>query len=113
PRAVIRTATGYLEVRHMTVSQPSRDEQELLEAISTERLMTSTETIAQWVRLSGTPEEAASFDWIEQQLNEYGLQVERFSHPALVSWPVSASLEVVGADGQRETFTCATHAFAT
>jgi len=36
----------------------STPEQELIAAVSTERLIDATKTIAQWVRLSGTPEEA-------------------------------------------------------
>ncbi|HEX3723797.1 MAG TPA: M28 family peptidase, partial [Nitrolancea sp.] len=74
--------------------------------------MNSTRAIAQWVRLSGTEEEAQAFDWIEAKLKEYGLDVHRYAHPALVSWPESASLEIVGA-ADTESIPCATHAFAT
>ena len=53
------------------------DEQALVEAVSSQGLMDSTRTIAQWVRLSGTPEEARAFDWIESQLQAYGLKTTR------------------------------------
>lgn len=92
---------------------PAAEEANLIESVSAERLMESTRAIAQWVRLSGTPEEAQAFDWIERQLQSYGLETTRYSHPALVSWPESATLTVRSADGETHTFACATHAFAT
>lgn len=89
------------------------EEQALVDAVSTERLTESTRTIAQWVRLSGTPEEARAFDWLERQLKAYGLETKRYSFPALVSWPESASLRLTTADGKSEDIVCATHGFAT
>src|SRR3712207_2432954 len=96
----------------MAVASLTGEEQVLVEQVSTERLMESTEAIAQWVRLSGTPEEAQAFDWIEGRLKEYGLETTRYSHPALVSWPESASLTVSEAGGASREVTCSTHAFA-
>ena len=87
------------------------ERQALVEAVSTERLMESTKTIAQWVRLSGTPEEAQAFDWLEGQLKAYGLETSRYSFPALVSWPEAASVHVSTADGKTEQLICATHGF--
>jgi hypothetical protein len=87
-------------------------ESELISAVSTDQLMNSTRSIAQWVRLSGTEDEAKAFDWIEARLKEFGLETQRYSHPALVSWPESASLELLTGDGS-ESVDCATHAFAT
>ena len=89
------------------------EEQSLADAVSTEKLMDSTKAIAQWIRLSGTPEEASSFDWIEAQLRAYGLEIRRYSFPALVSWPVSASLAIITVDGNTIEVSCATHGFAT
>jgi hypothetical protein len=91
----------------------STEEQALVDAVSTERLTESNRTIAQWVRLSGTPEEARAFDWLEGQLNAYGLEAKRHSFSALVSWPESAFLHVRTADGKTEEIVCATHGFAT
>ncbi len=96
----------------MSVKRDSEVESTLMNAVSTDELMNSTRSIAQWVRLSGTDEEAESFDWIEGKLKEYGLEVNRYAHPALVSWPESASLEILGDSGS-ESIHCATHAFAT
>ncbi len=78
------------------------------QSVSTENLMRSTRTIAQWVRLSGTPEERAAFDWIEAEIRGYGLRTERHTFASLVSWPEAAALQVGGED-----VPCGTHAFAT
>jgi len=88
------------------------EEQSLADDVSPERLMESTTTIAQWVRMSGMPEEARSFDWLEGQLKAIGLTATRYSFPALVSWPESATLVVTGPDGKSESIGCATHGFA-
>lgn len=95
----------------MSVPFPT-EEHALVDAVSAQKLMESTRTIAQWVRLSGTPEEARAFDWLEGQLKAYGLETRRYSFPALVSWPESASLHVTAADGKAEEIVCATHGFA-
>jgi hypothetical protein len=87
-------------------------EQTVLDAVSTDRLMNATEHIAQWERLSGTDEEARAFDWIEHKLREYGLEPVRYAHPALVSWPESATLVITTGDGRIEDIPCSTHAFA-
>ncbi len=96
----------------MPMAPLTPEEQLLVDAVSAERLMSSTRSIAQWVRLSGTPEEAQAFDWIQQQLDHYGLDVHRYSFPALVSWPESASLTITTGDGQSLEIPCSTHAFA-
>src|SRR5437763_13516792 len=87
-------------------------EQALIDAVSADELMASTRAIAQWVRLSGTEDEARAFDWIEDQLKAYGLETRRYAHPALVSWPESASLTLAMSDGTSLAIPCATHAFA-
>jgi len=88
------------------------EERALVEAVSAEELMESTRTIARWVRLSGTLDEARAFDWIEARLRANGLEVNRYHHPALVSWPESAALTVVAGGGAPVRVPCATHAFA-
>jgi hypothetical protein len=95
----------------MTAGQSSNLETQLIDAVSADELMDSTRSIAQWVRLSGTEDEAKAFDWIEAKLKGFGLDTHRYAHPGLVSWPESASLELLTADGT-EAIPCATHAFA-
>jgi hypothetical protein len=96
----------------VTSEQTANLESQLIDAVSADELMDSTRAIAQWVRLSGTEDEAKAFDWIEAKLNGFGLDTHRYSHAALVSWPESASLELL-TDGGVEAIPCATHAFAT
>ncbi|HEX7102717.1 MAG TPA: M28 family peptidase, partial [Nitrolancea sp.] len=96
----------------MTSGQTGNLEPQLIDSVSADELMDSTRAIAQWVRLSGTEDEAKAFDWIEAKLKGFGLDTHRYAHPALVSWPESASLELL-TDGGATAIPCATHAFAT
>jgi hypothetical protein len=88
------------------------EEKDLASGVSTDRLMDSTATIAQWVRMSGSSEESKAFDWLESQLEESGLETKRHVFPALVSWPEAASLTVTPAGGEPWDVACATHGFA-
>jgi hypothetical protein len=96
----------------MSTTKLPRHERELLQSVSSERLMQATGAIAQWERLSGTGDEAKAFDWIEARLRAYGFEPIRHQHPALVSWPESATLTITSADGRLEDVPCSTHAFA-
>lgn len=71
-------------------------EKSIVQSVSKERLMADTEAIAKWVRLSGSEEERESFDYVEDQLREMGLETSRLSGRAYVSIPVSAKLSVGG-----------------
>ena len=84
-------------------------EDRLLEAVSGRNLMDTTAAIAQWIRLSGDPDEAHSFDWIERKVQEYGFGTTRLAHEAFISLPGEARLEV---DGESEPIGCIAHAFA-
>ncbi len=72
------------------------EERSIVEAISADRLMSDTKAIAQWVRLSGTEDEARSFDYVEGVLREMGLQTTRHTGWAYISLPESAELEIEG-----------------
>jgi hypothetical protein len=89
---------------------PRNPEQAVRKAVSAARLMEYTRGIARWVRMSGSEEEASAFDYIEDTLRGAGLDVHRYQHEALISWPGRASLEVAGAPPQQVE--CITHAFA-
>jgi Peptidase family M28/PA domain len=56
--------------------------------------------VASEVRLSGSPEEARAFDFIQRELEGFGYQVERFAIDALVGYPLTASLEILGPDAR-------------
>ncbi len=89
---------------------PRDPEQAVRKAVSAARLMEYTRAVARWVRMSGSEGEANAVDYIEHTLRGSGLDVRRYQHEALISWPGAASLEVVGAPSQRVE--CITHAFA-
>ena len=72
----------------------SSEERSIVEAVSADRLMSDTETIAQWVRLSGTEDEARSFDYVGGVLREMGLPTTRHTGWAYISLPESAQLSV-------------------
>jgi hypothetical protein len=71
--------------------------------------METTAAIAQWIRLSGEPDELKSFHWIEARLREYGYRTDLTHHRAYISLPESASLHI---QGEKE-ITGISHAFAT
>lgn len=76
----------------------SNAERSIVESVSAERLMADTKAIARWVRLSGTGDEARSFDYVEGVLREMGLQTARHSGWAYISLPESAELVVEGVE---------------
>ncbi len=78
------------------MSDLSSKERSIVEAVSADRLMSDTETMAQWVRLSGTEDEARSFDYVEGVLREMGLTTTRHTGWAYISLPESAELSVEG-----------------
>ena len=90
---------------------PRNPEQAIKKAVSLLRLMTYTREVSRWVRLSGSEDEARSFDYLEATLKGFGLDVRRYQHDALISWPGEASLETAGGTPQRVD-RCITHAFS-
>src|SRR5829696_9007658 len=80
------------------MSNLSNTEKEIVEAVSPERLMTDTEAIARWTRLSGTQEERESFDYVEGVLHDLGLQTTHHAGWAYISLPEGAELSVEGAE---------------
>src|SRR3712207_5237359 len=73
-------------------------EGKIVGSVSPERLMADTEAIARWVRLSGTEEERASFDYVEDVLRELGLETTRHTGWAYISLPEGAELSVRGTE---------------
>ncbi len=67
----------------------------LFSAVSGSELDRHLRAIARQVRLSGTPEEAAAFDYIEQQLQRLGFAVQRYESDALIGYPKHASLTIL------------------
>jgi Peptidase family M28/PA domain len=67
-------------------------------SVSSGRLISDTEAIARWVRLSGTEEERASFDYVEGVLGDLGLETTRHTGWAYISLPERAELTVEGTE---------------
>ena len=86
------------------------EERTLTEQLSTDRLMESTRNITRYVRLSGSPEERKALRYIAEQLRGWGFEIEKHTAECWTSWPVSASLEILGEPPQR--IPCITHAMA-
>lgn len=91
------------------MSEPHPSEARLLSQVSGPRLMEATRAIARWVRLSGEPDELASFEWVRDRLREYGYETELTHHRAYISLPGPAVLRVAG---QERTIAGISHAFA-
>ena len=97
----------------MATRMSTDQEQALGNAVSASKLMQFTRGVAKWVRLSGSEDEAKAFDYVQETLRGFGLEVARHAHDALVSWPGPASLEILGPDGAAAgRVECITHSFA-
>lgn len=66
------------------------------EEASIDELLRHLQSVASEVRLSGTPEESRAFDYIQGQLAGWGYQVNRYENDALIGYPLTASLTVLG-----------------
>ncbi len=64
--------------------------------VSQERLMQDLQTLCQWERLSGTPEEQKAFHFIEKQMQDAGAETQLLFHDAYISLPISGKLVVAG-----------------
>jgi hypothetical protein len=85
----------------------SQSERQLVQEISIDRLMETTRTIAQWVRLSGSEDEMRAIAYVRTLLDGYGFETEVIMHDAYISLPGDAS--IVLADGA--SIRCITHSF--
>ena len=75
------------------------NQENLLAQVSANHLWETNQAIAQWVRHSGTEEEREAFAYVQQTLQDYGLATTLLEHPALVSYPLDSSLEIVDGNG--------------
>ncbi len=79
----------------------------LCQSLSADGMMQVLGEFALRVKLSGTPEELASFKYIQSRLDEYGFRTTLISHDAYISLPGAAGLSV-----GNEQITCITHSFS-
>jgi len=81
--------------------------------VGAERLMRDMRAIAQWERLSGSPEERKAFEYIERELRAERIRTQLLEHPALISLPQRATFRLVGPGGTSgEELPCITHSFS-
>ena len=79
----------------------------LCAAVDASAMMRHLEEFARRVKLSGTPEELASFRYLQGTLDGYGWRTDLIRHDAYISLPGAARIEVGGA-----TPDCITHSFS-
>jgi hypothetical protein len=92
---------------------PKGTERDLYGQVSGRRLMADVDALAQWVRLSGTPEELESFKYAQRQLRAAGCKTTLIMHDAYISLPGPASLSVTQyGDSTPIGLTCVTHSFS-
>ena len=70
-------------------------------------LMGHMRELAQWVKLSGTPDELQSLKYFQQRLDEYGYRTRLIMHDAYISLPGKARVDV-----DNQTLTSITHSFS-
>jgi Peptidase family M28/PA domain len=85
----------------------SKVENEIIRAVSVERLMRDTEAIARWVRLSGSEDERQAFEYVAGALRVLGLEPTLYLSPGYISLPQRAKLRVHG-----EELAAITHSMA-
>jgi hypothetical protein len=67
------------------------------ESVSRDALRRHTRAIARWTRMTGSPDEAKAFEYIAEELERLGYSPNLYKSDAIVGYPLSASLSVVGA----------------
>lgn len=87
-------------------------EAEVVHQISRENLWETNRKIAEWVRLSGTQDERAAFEYAKGLLDAYGLRTTWLEHPAFISYPLEASLELIEGRRVLHRYACLSHAFS-
>lgn len=83
----------------------------IVERVSSDNLMSHVRTIAQWVRVSGSAEEATAFDYLQQQLTSFGYAVTRYESDALIGLPGEARLTLGDGTGTQEDIPANGYAF--
>ncbi|AHF75782.1 Peptidase M28 [Sodalis praecaptivus] len=71
------------------------------------RMMATLGELARWIKLSGSPEERESLDFVRAQMAALGFDTEIILHDAFISLPGAASLRI----GARDV-TCITHSMS-
>ena len=84
-------------------------EDRLVGEVNGPRLMEYTREISQWIRVSGTKDEVESMKYVGGVLEGFGYKTTLTFHPAFISVPVRASLEMESPE--KISFEAITHSF--
>jgi hypothetical protein len=79
----------------------------LCEAVDGSILMGHMRELAQWIKLSGTPDELASLQYFRARMDAYGYRTELVLHDAYISLPGAARVDV-----DNQVVTSITHSFS-
>lgn len=71
-------------------------ESAIRDAISIDNAWQTVETLAKTIRLSGNEDERAAIDYLTAKLDEYGVPYQLHTPTLFVSWPLDATLRVLG-----------------
>src|SRR5579871_4125842 len=96
---------GRLAERRRTMTDTTR--QSLCDAVDGSVLMGHMRELAQWVKLSGTPDELQSLKYFQQKLDDYGYRTKLIMHDAYISLPGKARVDI-----DNHTLTSITHSFS-
>ena len=83
----------------MTATQVDQLEQSVLDAISADEAWNTVETLSTTIRLSGNEDEAKAIAYLTGKLDEHGVSYTLHTPTLFVSWPLGATLRVLGDDG--------------
>jgi hypothetical protein len=85
-------------------------ERAILAEVSQDKLLEYTTTIAQWVRLSGSPEERKAFDYAQKELQSYGFSTHLYAADSYISLPEAAKLQILAPE--QKDIKAITHSFS-
>jgi peptidase M28-like protein/PA domain-containing protein len=84
----------------------------LFDQVKVDRMISDVNALAQWDRLSGTPEELQAFRYVQRQLKGAGVKTTLLIHDAFISLPGPAGLHVTPAGKMATPLRCVTHSFS-
>ena len=83
----------------MTAQQTKDLEATILQEIDGDEAWNTVETLATTVRLSGNEDEAKAIAYLQSKLDSHGVKQTLYMPTLFVSWPLKATLRVLGDDG--------------
>ena len=81
----------------MTVQQTKDLEATILQEVDGDEAWNTVEALATTVRLSGNEDEAKAIAYLQSKLDAYGVKQTLYTPTLFVSWPLKATLRVLGA----------------